>query len=192
LTATQLRARIRDNQEAQKRVATRTAWNDYSSSSATGTLQPVLDALRQTAMYRNLQEARTTRGPNPSFTYGGRQFAPGRSHLLYLQGPTEMIARSFEQYIAAKNPGSALARTNRHAFSSGGFFPPEFPGYLHGQDLADVNAAWEQVLKDRGLLKKEGFETGPQTRAEAVQRRLADTAEENRRRRMLGMEPLPT
>jgi hypothetical protein len=177
LTATQLRARIRENQEAQKRVATRTTWNDYSSSSATGTLQPVLEAIGKTTMYRKLQEG--TRYSN--FHYGGREFAPGRSHVRYLMKPPEMIARSFEQYIAAKNPGSSLARTNRHAFSDG-FFPPEHPGYLHGQDLHDVNAAWEQVLKARGLLKKEGFEPGPANRAEAVARRLAGVTERQRER----------
>jgi hypothetical protein len=71
-----------------------------------------------------------------------------------------MIARSFEQYIAAKNPGSKLANSSRHVFSDTAILPPEYPGYMNGVDLETVNAAWDKLLEERGLLKKPGLQSG--------------------------------
>jgi len=125
-------------------------WFNYSSSDPYGTLAPVVTAIKETDMYRGLAGGMQ----GAEFQYGGRYFRPGPRHVQYLMNPEEMVARSFEQYIAAKNPGSKIARTTRHAFSQEtNLFPPEYPGYLKGKDLENVNAAWDRVLEERGLLK---------------------------------------
>jgi hypothetical protein len=133
-------------------------WRDYSSEQARGTLQPVLAAVKETEMYRKLDDYANGKSRNSlgfsGFRYGGRSFAPGKSHVKYLLKPPEVVARSFEQYIAAKNPDSELARTPRHIFSASAVGEPEFPGYMKGQDLENVNRVWDQVLDQRGLLKK--------------------------------------
>lgn len=139
----------------------RREWEDYSSEQARGTLKPVLDSIRGTSMYHRLEEYANARGASPyTFEYGGRSFSPGRAHVRYLLNNPEMIARSFEQYIAAKNPGSKLANSSRHVFSDTAILPPEYPGYMNGVDLETVNAAWDKLLEERGLLKKPGLQSG--------------------------------
>lgn len=126
-------------------------WNDYSSLQANGTLQRVLAAVKETEMYRQLDEVSRDRfrAHYSGFEYGGRTFAPGVSHIKYLLSPPEMIARSFEQYIAARNPDSKLATSVRHSEEAA-----TYPGYMRGDDLEYVNHAWDTVLEQRGLLKR--------------------------------------
>jgi hypothetical protein len=124
------------------------SWKTYSSEQFAGTLGPVVKAITETQMYKQL--AKEVRGPagGALFEYGGRVHAAPTSHIRYLMKPPEMIARSFEQYVASKNPTSKLASGSRHSGS------PQWPGYMVGSDLTKVNAVWDEVLRKRGLLKE--------------------------------------
>lgn len=132
----------------------RRQWNDYSSRQATGTLQPVVTAIKETDMYKRLASGALTSSTS-TFHYAGRYWSPGRSHINYLMRPEELIARSYEQYIAAKNPDSKLGQTQRHLMPN--INMAEYPGYMYGDDLEYVNETWDRILQERGLLKKEGF-----------------------------------
>jgi hypothetical protein len=183
LSATEIRSRIRTTQELMQQVGPRNTWNDYSSLSSTGALSPVVAAIRETDMYHALDNYVKRGTPMRGFEYGGRTFQPGRGHVRYLLNPPELVARSFEQYVAARNPGSKLARTTRHVFNtSPGYndMPPEYPGYMKGEDLERVNAAWDEVLRQRGLLK-----AGVDRNENATARRERELAAE-RQRQLVG------
>lgn len=148
--------------DLQHEVNTQSSWADYSSERG-GALAPVVEAIRDTEYFRTLDNASRSPRSGAAFTYKGENFFASTRHLEYMRSHREMIARSFEQYIAAKNPNSSLARSNRHVRTgraeeldrSMGWETRRRPlGYMTDEELQKVIEAWDKVLRERNLLRK--------------------------------------